>query len=76
MGILWNPGEGGPWPVRENRLLGSRLANKPSVTPRAALLVWIRDRLRQPHDHRDFSNLEAVTGYDGSARAPCKHGAN
>ena len=27
------------WPVRENRHLGSRAANKPSVTPRAARLV-------------------------------------
>ena len=39
-------------------------------------LVWVRDRLRQPHDHPDFSNLEAVTGYDGAARAPPKNGAN
>jgi hypothetical protein len=24
----------------------------------------------------DFGNPEAVTGYDGAARAPCKNGAN
>jgi hypothetical protein len=51
----------------------SRPANKPSVTPRA---LWVRDRLWQPHDHPDFSNLEAVTGYDGAARVPRKNGAN
>jgi hypothetical protein len=29
------------WPARENSHLGSRPANKPSVTPRAARLVWV-----------------------------------
>jgi hypothetical protein len=42
----------------------------------AARLVWVRDRLRQSHDHPDFSNLGAVTGYDGAARAPRKNGVN
>jgi hypothetical protein len=28
-----------------------------------------------PHDHPDLSNLEAVIGYGGAARAPRKNGA-
>jgi hypothetical protein len=55
-----------------NAISDSRLA----CLTRAARLVWDRDRLRQHHDHPDFSNLEAVTGYDGAACAPRKNGVN
>lgn len=50
------PGLAGPG----NRHLGYLPANKPSVTPRGAPGVkpQVRDRLRQPHDHPDFSNLD------------------